>query len=234
MGGVHRTPSVVAMPRYAADPSRASLRVPLAVTAVLAILSALTYAPRASLYTRISDAVHGSAADDVVALLADKGLLLLIATAGVLAVTTWLRHRAGFLRLAAGGLGAIVAHAISEAVKSIVAQPRPCHVLDVATALTCPAADDWSWPSNHATIAGSIAVACLLVAPRLWPLLVPLAAAVAAARVGAGVHYVHDVAAGLALGTLVTSLVSTYATPALARVPSVRRTLLTAPPRPRA
>ncbi|WP_245993377.1 phosphatase PAP2 family protein [Xylanimonas allomyrinae] len=146
-------------------------------------------------------------------------------------MVTWLRDRPGFLRLAVGGLGAIVSYATSEAVKTLVAQPRPCHTLDVVTALTCPTATDWSWPSNHATIAGSIAVACLLVAPRLWPLLVPLAAIVATARVGAGVHYLHDITAGLALGTLITALISTYATPALARIPLVQRATRRSAPR---
>lgn len=41
---------------------------------------------------------------------------------------------------------------------------------------------DWSWPSNHATVAGALA----------------------AAPVVGGVHYLHDVTAGLALGVLVT------------------------------
>ena len=57
--------------------------------------------------------------------------------------------------------------------------------------------------SNHATIAGSLATAIVVLAPVWWRLAVPLALAVGATRVLTGAHYWHDVVAGLAIGVLV-------------------------------
>ena len=76
---------------------------------------------------------------------------------------------------------------------------------DAATPLVaCPPHGDWSFPSNHATIAGAAAVA-LALAWRGTPwLTAPLALLMAFSRVFVGVHYPHDVrSAGLALGALV-------------------------------
>jgi undecaprenyl-diphosphatase len=64
-------------------------------------------------------------------------------------------------------------------------------------------AADPGFPSDHATAAFAIAVA-LLLRDRRWGVPVLLAAAVlAVARVGGGVHYPSDVAAGALLGALV-------------------------------
>ncbi|WP_280194112.1 phosphatase PAP2 family protein [Nocardia farcinica] len=81
-----------------------------------------------------------------------------------------------------------------------------------------PAAGDWSWPSNHAVLAAAFATACVLAAPRVAWFAVPVALAVAAARVGAGVHYVHDVLSGLALGVVVVALVVALIRPSLDRL----------------
>ncbi|WP_232796898.1 phosphatase PAP2 family protein [Blastococcus atacamensis] len=43
-------------------------------------------------------------------------------------------------------------------------------------------------------------------APRWWPLVAPLALGVAAARVGLGVHYPHDVVDGSVFGGVVGSV----------------------------
>uniref|UniRef100_UPI002456CD97 phosphatase PAP2 family protein n=1 Tax=Nocardia farcinica TaxID=37329 RepID=UPI002456CD97 len=80
------------------------------------------------------------------------------------------------------------------------------------------AAGDWSWPSNHAVLAAAFATACVLAAPRVAWFAVPVALAVAAARVGAGVHYVHDVLSGLALGVVVVALVVALIRPSLDRL----------------
>lgn len=200
-------------------PAVTSTGVLLPAVLLLAAAAALAWAPRAALYSRTAKAVEGSPVGGAVGLLADRGLLLLVALAGGLAVLSWLRDRRAFTLLLVGGLGAVGAYGASEAIKALVQQERPCRTLDVATVLACPAAGDWSWPSNHSTIAASLTVACLLVAPRLWPVLVPLGLAIALARVGAGVHYVHDVASGLALGTLVTGTAARAAAAALGRRP---------------
>jgi undecaprenyl-diphosphatase len=198
---------------HAARPVRSPVPrtvLPAALAAFLGLcaLTLLAWPARESLFESVAGAATGSPWAGLAGLVADKGLLVLVAITACLVLFTWLRDRPRFGLLAAAGVGTVAAYAVSEAVKLMVTEERPCRVVDVATVLPCPAPGDWSWPSNHSTIAGALAVACLLVAPRLWPLVVPPALAVAGARVAAGVHYVHDVASGLALGVAVTCLVA--------------------------
>ena len=58
----------------------------------------------------------------------------------------------------------------------------------------------FSFPSGHAASAFAFTVGAGLEDPRLVPLLLPLAAAVASSRVRLRVHYPFDVAAGAAIG----------------------------------
>ena len=95
------------------------------------------------------------------------------------------------------------AYVLSEVVKSMLREERPCRALAVHTVAACPAPGDWSWPSNHAVIASALATAVVALSPLWWRLVAPLALAVGASRVLVGAHYWHDVVAGLALGVLV-------------------------------
>ncbi|RLQ01292.1 phosphatase PAP2 family protein, partial [Micromonospora sp. CV4] len=108
----------------------------------------------------------------------------------------------------------LLAYAGSEWLKTVVDEDRPCRTLGRAIiAGSCPPTGDWSFPSNHATLAGALAVTTLLLSRRLGLVALPLALLAAFSRVFVGVHYPHDVAAGLLLGALVAAL----ATPLLAR-----------------
>ncbi|MGO1683899.1 phosphatase PAP2 family protein [Brachybacterium sp. AOP35-5H-19] len=101
------------------------------------------------------------------------------------------------------GVGATVAYLSSEVIKVLLAQDRPCR--SILPDPACPDVGDWSFPSNHATIAFALATAIVLAVRRWWSwsaYLVALSAA--AARVIDGFHYPHDVLAGAALGTCVT------------------------------
>ncbi|MDR7384198.1 phosphatase PAP2 family protein [Promicromonospora iranensis] len=187
---------------------RAALPVVLSTFLALSVLALLTWPARETLFENVAGGAAGSSLAGVAGLVADKGLLVLLAVTAGLVLFTWLRDRPRFGLLAAAGVGTVAAYATSEIVKLLVTEERPCRALDVDTVLACPAPGDWSWPSNHATIAGALALACVLVVPRIWPVVVPVALAVAGARVAAGVHYVHDVASGLALGVVVTCLVA--------------------------
>ncbi len=71
----------------------------------------------------------------------------------------------------------------------------------------CPPQGDWSFPSNHATIAAASAAAIVVAWRVMAPLVLPLAALMAFSRVFVGVHYPHDVAAGFLLGVVVAPLV---------------------------
>ncbi|MEU8460531.1 phosphatase PAP2 family protein [Streptomyces sp. NPDC029003] len=92
---------------------------------------------------------------------------------------------------------------VDLSLKLVFREDRPCQSMHVAVLETCPAPGDWSFPSNHAAIAGAAAVALLYVSRRLGAVAVMAAVLMAASRVWVGVHYPHDVLAGLAVGALV-------------------------------
>ncbi len=138
------------------------------------------------------------------------GLLLF----GVLFAAVWWRARGGRRGPRATALALLapaataVAYAASEALKHTVEEERPCRAVAGAAAslVRCPPPGDWSFPSNHATVAGAAAVALVAAVRRLAPLVVPLALLMAFSRVFVGVHYPHDVALGLLLGGSVAAL----------------------------
>ncbi len=195
-----------------ADTERRHPRTAVLVGAALALLALTSLPVKDSLFRTVAGAAHGSALAPAVSLIARAGLLVLVATAGTIAARTFARRRRDFWTLAVAGVGVVAAYLLSEGVKLVVSEDRPCRVLDVATVLVCPEAGDWSWPSNHATIAAAFATACALALPRSLWLGAPTALLIAASRVGAGVHYVHDVLSGLALGTLAVAVTVTLAT----------------------
>ncbi|MFK0046705.1 phosphatase PAP2 family protein [Streptomyces sp. NPDC090741] len=146
----------------------------------------------------------------------EYGLLLL----GLLFIAVWWRARAkagprAVALAVAAPLATAVAYVASELVKSAVDEERPCRAVAGAAAplVACPAPGDWSFPSNHSAIpsnhsaiAGAAAVALALAVRRLALLTVPLAVLMAFSRVFVGVHYPHDVLAGLLLGGALAAL----------------------------
>ncbi|MEU6880059.1 phosphatase PAP2 family protein [Streptomyces sp. NPDC046712] len=132
----------------------------------------------------------------------EAGLLLF----GVLFVAGWWRARSGRSDAMALALLAPLATAfgyvVSEALKTVVDEERPCRAVVGAPAslVPCPPTGDWSFPSNHAAIAGAAAVALALAWRGIVWLTVPMALLMAFSRVFVGVHYPHDVTVGLLLG----------------------------------
>ncbi|MGC4746799.1 phosphatase PAP2 family protein [Micromonospora sp. DT201] len=118
------------------------------------------------------------------------------------------RDAAGAAGAVVIGVGTVAAYAISEALKLVVDEERPCRALrGVAAIAECPVAGDWSFPSNHATLAAALAVGLTVLRPRLAFVTLPLAGAAALLRVLVGVHYPHDVFAGAILGGTVAAAV---------------------------
>jgi membrane-associated phospholipid phosphatase len=144
-----------------------------------------------------------------------------LATDAVLAVylaafaLLWWRARTRQATVAARALAApvvtVLAYALSETAKEWKAVDRPCRLVAAPTIAPCPAVGDWSFPSNHATVAGAVAVAVLWSAARLGLAVLVLAAAAAASRVVVGVHFPHDVVAGFLLGAVVAAALPTIA-----------------------
>ncbi|MFF9350332.1 phosphatase PAP2 family protein [Streptomyces sp. NPDC014734] len=164
----------------------------------------------APLYRDVTDFAHDmpSWVQHLAAGWTEFGLLVF----GVLFLTGWWRARRGdetALALAvlaplATGFGYVV----SEVLKSMVNEERPCRAVAGAAAslVPCPPVGDWSFPSNHSAIAGAAAVAVALTRPVLAWLTVPMALLMAFSRVFVGVHYPHDVAVGLVLGAVVSAV----------------------------
>ncbi|NEY35904.1 phosphatase PAP2 family protein [Streptomyces sp. PRKS01-65] len=138
----------------------------------------------------------------------EAGLLVF---AALFAAAWWRARHAGTRALALAVLAPVataVAYVCSELLKSAVTQERPCRAVTGAapSLAACPPHGDWSFPSNHATIAGGAALALALARRLIVWLTVPLALLMAFSRVFVGVHYPHDVAAGLLLGAVVAVL----------------------------
>jgi len=132
----------------------------------------------------------------------DAGLVLL---AALFAAAWWAAPRRA--PVVAGAAGTLAAYGLSELVKVWVARERPCRAVDGAAEplADCPPPGDWSFPSNHATIAGAAAVALAVAWPRITAWVLPFGVLLAASRVFVGVHYPLDVAAGLVLGAAVAA-----------------------------
>lgn len=152
----------------------------------------------------------GIAAPDwlqVVAAFLTEAFLVLLA---LLALLAWWRSRdRGISQLIAPFLGTGFAYLISNTVKELIQQDRPCRAVSAVrgTVEQCPEYGDWSLPSNHSTIAAALAVAIALLWRRFALPALAMALLAGFSRVLVGAHYPHDVLAGLALGALVSALV---------------------------
>ncbi|MFD7920963.1 phosphatase PAP2 family protein [Streptomyces sp. NPDC059740] len=131
----------------------------------------------------------------------------------------WRARRAGrpMVPVYAVPVVVVLSYAANDLFKSLVDEQRPCQVLHVATVQPCPPLGDWSFPSNHATVAAAAAVALLLIDRRVGLLTVPVALLMAASRVWVGAHYPHDVLAGLVIGALAATALTRLALSARSR-----------------
>lgn len=101
------------------------------------------------------------------------------------------------------GLAALFAlttsHLAVQGLKRAVARPRPCDPDGRPLALI-DLPDPFSFPSGHAAAVAAVSGTVAIAHPLLAPVVLPLAALVAASRVRLRVHHVGDVFAGAALG----------------------------------
>jgi membrane-associated phospholipid phosphatase len=128
-------------------------------------------------------------------------LLLLI---GWLIARRWADAGKGVAGVVWGGLAALVALGLNQVIGHIVARPRPFVAMPSAHVLI-PKTHDFSFPSDHTTVAAAVVVALWLVDRRLGLVAAGFALIMAFARVYVGVHYPGDVLGGFVVGGLVAS-----------------------------
>lgn len=147
---------------------------------------------------------------------AEWGTDLFLGVFAILFLMAWWRARSVNSRLVGLALFApvatVIAYAVSVTVKSFFEQLRPCQaMIDLNTIVTCDPIGDWSFPSNHAAIAGAAAAAVIIAWRRFAVAAVVFAVLEAFSRVFVGAHYPHDVTVGLLVGAAVATLVSLLA-----------------------
>nr|BFF20687.1 hypothetical protein GCM10025730_42080 [Promicromonospora thailandica] len=113
---------------------------PVALSAVLGLcaIALLAWPAREGLFEAVAGGTARSPVAGAAGLVADKGLLALVAITASLVVLAWFRDRPRFGLLTAAGAGTLAAYAASEVIKLVVTEERPCRVVDVATVLACP------------------------------------------------------------------------------------------------
>ena len=155
------------------------------------------------------------------------GAMVAYAKVGIVAfaamlVLGWWRARSGadldaMARVLWAGVGAVVALGLNQVIGGMVDRARPYETLPGIHVLVSRTTD-FSFPSDHAVVAGAIATGLLLAHRRLGSIAVVLALMMAAARVYVGAHYPADVIAGLGLGAVVVVGGGGLAVPLLHRV----------------
>ena len=112
---------------------------------------------------------------------------------------------------------ALVGLALAQVIGHAVLRARPYDAMTGVHVLVARTTD-FSFPSDHATAAGAVAVG-LFLANRRWGIIACVAAVLMAfARVYVGAHYPGNVLAGLALGGMVAAAGSLLVTPLLTRL----------------
>ncbi|MGC0417267.1 phosphatase PAP2 family protein [Embleya sp. AB8] len=129
----------------------------------------------------------------------------------LLLLVGWWQARRADAATMASAVGAIagagIAYLANSGIKDAFHEPRPCRALPRAFLVeSCPAANDYAFPSNHTSVAFAAAVGLLLVNRRLGLFALVAAVLMGASRVYVGAHYPHDVAVGAVVGTIVAIL----------------------------
>jgi undecaprenyl-diphosphatase len=160
----------------------------------------------------------------------------------VLLLASWWRARGtgDVSRVAASlwaPLGALAALGLNQLLANDVQERRPYATLPHVLVLVSHTRD-WSFPSDHAVMAGAVAAGVLLADRRLGVVALLAALLMAFSRVYVGAHYPGDVLVGLLVGAAVTvagyvilRTVLVVAVAGVARTP-LRPLVLAAPPGP--
>ncbi len=150
-------------------------------------------------FARSTDWLHPTMLD-----YASYGVVLF---AGLLVVGWWVARSTGDLVRVAAALwapvGALLALGVNQFLVHAFHEPRPYDVLSNVLVLARRSAD-YSFPSDHAVMAGSVAAGLFLANRRLGIVTVVLALLMAFARVYVGAHWPGDVMVGLVVGAAIS------------------------------
>lgn len=109
----------------------------------------------------------------------------------------------------AAPVAVVVAFAVAEVAKKLVAEVRPCYSLPHAYLVdACPDRTDYAFPSGHSTTAFATVAALWLLDRRLSAIATVFALLEGFTRVYLGDHYPHDVIGAALLAIPVAYLVS--------------------------
>ena len=123
----------------------------------------------------------------------------------LLVAAWWFARRRGSHAVAAAlwaGLATLLAVALNQVFVAVFHESRPYTDLPGAFVLA-HRSSDFSFPSDHAVMAGAAAAGIWLVSRKLGVVAAGAALVLAFTRVYIGAHYPHDVAVGLLLGATV-------------------------------
>ena len=157
--------------------------------------------------------------------------------AALLLWSWWIARRSDDLRLVTRALwapvGALVALGVNQVLVAAVAEPRPYTALNHVLVLV-GRSGDFSFPSDHAVMAGAVAAGVWLVDRRLGLLAGALALLMAFTRVYVGAHFPLDVVAGLLVGVVIAVATCLLVVPLAQRLVALlvrtpARVLLTSP-----
>ncbi|MFD2081604.1 undecaprenyl-diphosphatase/undecaprenyl-diphosphatase [Actinopolymorpha cephalotaxi] len=118
----------------------------------------------------------------------------------------WAARGAGDLEMMAEALwapvGTLVAVAVNQPIVNAMHEARPYTALPHVLVLVSRSGD-YSFPSDHAVMAGAVTAGLFLVSFRIGLVSLVAALAMASARVYVGAHFPGDVITGLAVGAAV-------------------------------
>ena len=112
---------------------------------------------------------------------------------------------------------ALVGLAVNQAIGHAVHRARP-YASHPGAHLLVSRTSDFSFPSDHAVVAGAVAMGLCFVSRRVGVIAAVAAVAMAFARVYVGAHYPGDVAAGLMVGAAIALIGNRWIVPLLAPV----------------
>ena len=143
------------------------------------------------------------------------------AVAILLFITYLLARQEADVKAVAGavwaGASALLALLIGQGIGNIVDRARPYETLANVHVLI-DRTTDFSFPSDHATAAGAVAIGLLLTNRPIGIAAIVAALVMAVDRVYVGAHYPSDVLAGLLLGGAVAAIGFIVVVPALTRL----------------